>query len=186
MMFPYPLDSGLSLELLAPRHAQELFDAVDANREHLRPWMPWIESTNSVDDISAFISTTLSQVSSDSGFQTAIRSGETIIGVVGMHRIDWANRSTSLGYWLAKDAQGKGIMTKACTAYIDHSFSGLNLHRLEIRCATGNARSRAVPERLGFANEGVVREVEWVNGRFLDHVIYGLVANEWSKRSRSS
>jgi ribosomal-protein-serine acetyltransferase len=180
-MFPYRLDSGLALELLAPRHAQELYDAVEENREHLRPWMPWVESTKSVDDTKAFISTTVSQLASNSGFQTAIRSGERIIGVVGMHKIDWENKVTSLGYWLAKDAQGKGIMTRACAAYIDHLFSTLNLHRVEIRCATENSRSRAIPERLGFVSEGIAREAEWVNGRFVNHAIYGLLSHEWRK-----
>lgn len=180
-MFSYRLDSELTLELLAPRHAQELYAAVEENRDHLRPWMPWIESTKSVDDTRAFISTTVNQLASNSGFQTAIRSGEKIIGVVGMHRIDWENRFTSLGYWLAKEAQGKGVMTRACAACIAHSFSELHLHRVEIRCATENSRSRAIPERLGFVSEGIAREAEWVNGRFVDHVIYGLLSHEWAR-----
>lgn len=180
-MFPFHLDSEVALELLAPRHAQELYEAVDENREHLRPWMPWVESTKSVDDIAAFISTTLSQIANHSGFQTAIRSHGKIIGVIGMHTIDWRNKSTSLGYWLARGAQGRGIMTKACAAYISHSFYDLALHRIEIRCATENSRSRAIPERLGFVSEGTVREAEWVNGGYVNHVVYGLLSSEWTK-----
>jgi ribosomal-protein-serine acetyltransferase len=145
--------------------------------------MPWVDSTRSVDDVKAFISTTLSQIANNSGFQTAIRSGTKIIGVVGMHKIDWGNKFTSLGYWLANDAQGKGIVTKACAAYITHSFSELNLHRVEIRCATENSRSRAIPERLGFTSEGVARESEWVNDRFVSHVVYGLLSSEWTNNS---
>jgi ribosomal-protein-serine acetyltransferase len=178
-MFPFRLDSGLALELLSLRHAQELYEAVDENRAHLRPWMPWVESTKSVADIKAFISTTLSQIANDSGFQTAIRFHERIVGVVGMHQVDQKNRSTSLGYWLAKDVQGKGIVTRACAAYISHAFSDLGLHRVEIRCATENLRSRAVPERLGFVSEGTAREAEWVNGGYVSHVVYGLLASEW-------
>lgn len=182
-MFPFRLDSEIALELLAPRHARELYEAVNENREHLRPWMPWVESTKSVDDIRAFISATLSQVTNDSGFQTAILRKKKIVGVIGMHKIDWRNKSTSLGYWLAKDAQGKGTMTKACAAYISHSFSDLSLHRVEIRCATQNSKSRAIPERLGFAAEGTIREAEWVNGGYVDHVVYGLLSSEWTRNS---
>ena len=185
-MFSFRLDSGIRLELLSPRHAQELYEAVDRNREHLRPWMPWVDSTKSVAAIEAFISRTLDQTASNSGFQTAIRSGEQLVGVVGMHGINWANKSTSLGYWLAKEEQGKGTMTKACAAYIAHSFSDLNLHRIEIRCATENLRSRAIPERLGFLSEGIIREAEWVNGAFLDHVVYGLLSTEWTEVSEGS
>ncbi|MBI1248633.1 GNAT family N-acetyltransferase [bacterium] len=183
-MFPFHLGSGLSLELLEPQHAAEIFAVVDANREHLRPWMPWVDSTVSVADVEAFISTTLTQVANNDGFQTAIRADEKIVGVIGMHKIDWRNKSTSLGYWLAKEAQGKGIMTKTCAAYVAHSFSELGLHRMEIRCATENSRSRAIPQRLGFVSEGTVRDAEWVNGRYVDHVVYGLLSGEWLGNSR--
>lgn len=185
-MFSFRLGAGLSLELLAPRHAHELYEAVDENRDHLRPWMAWVDSTKSVGDIRAFISTTLDQVANNSGFQTVIRSGEKIVGVVGMHRIDWRNKLTSLGYWLAKDAQGKGVMTQACEAYVAHSFVDLGLHRVEIRCATGNSKSRAIPERLGFVFEGTLREAEWVNGGFVSHAVYGLLSSEWTKASGAS
>lgn len=185
-MFTYRLEPGLTLELLQPRHAAELFDAVDENRDHLSPWMPWVEATKSVADVEAFIATTLRQIADNNGFQTAIRSGEAIVGVIGMHKIDWHNKSTSLGYWLSQDAQRQGIMTKACTAYVSHAFDELRLHRVEIRCATENAKSRAIPKRLGFTNEGVLRQVECINGQYLDHVVYGLLAPEWHKRSPSA
>ncbi|WDI42608.1 GNAT family N-acetyltransferase [Bremerella sp. P1] len=185
-MFAYHLEPNLRLELLAPRHAQELFAAVDANREHLSPWMPWVPSTKSVADVEAFIATTLQQLGEDNGFQTAIRAGQNIVGVIGMHKIDWRNKSTSLGYWLSQQAQGQGIMTKACAAYISHAFTQLGLHRVEIRCATENAKSRAIPERLGFTAEGTVREVESINGRYLSHVVYGLLSTEWNHTLVSS
>jgi ribosomal-protein-serine acetyltransferase len=50
---------------------------------------------------------------------------------------------------------------------------------VEIRCATGNTRSCAIPERLGFSREGVLREAEWVNGRFLDLVVWSLLEQDY-------
>jgi ribosomal-protein-serine acetyltransferase len=113
------------------------------------------------------------------GFQAAIVEDETIIGTIGFHRIDWPNRVTSIGYWLAVDAQGKGTMTEAVRALVDWAFRGWDLNRVEIRAAVDNARSRAIPVRLGFAREGVAREVERVGGRVLDHVVYSVLASEW-------
>src|SRR5690606_11605413 len=133
-----------------------------------------------------FISTTLAQIASDNGFHTAIRWSGRIVGIVGTHRIDWANKATSLGYWLDKDAQGRGIMTRACAAYIDHLFGELQLHRIEIHCATENSKSRAILERLGFVAEGIARDSERVNGRFVSHVVYSLLSSEWRKNSVSS
>ena len=178
-MFAFRLSGELSLELLDLRHAEELFQLVDANREHLRAWLPWVDSTRSTDDTSAFIRRTRKQLADDNGFPTAIRQGDSLVGVIGYSAVNWANRSTSVGYWLSKDAQGRGIMTEACRAFISHAFESMALNRVEIRCATGNRRSRAIPERLRFTEEGTVRQAEWLYDHFVDHVVYGLLASEW-------
>jgi ribosomal-protein-serine acetyltransferase len=96
------------------------------------------------------------------GFQAAILCDGRIAGLIGFHRIDWANRLTSLGYWLGEAWQGRGLMTASCQALIDHGFSALNLNRIAIGCATGNVRSRAIPQRLGFVHEGTLRDAEWL------------------------
>jgi ribosomal-protein-serine acetyltransferase len=99
-----------------------------------------------------------------------------MIGHIG---IDWTHRSTALGYWLAEKHQARGFMTMACRAYVEHAFGKLGLNRVEIRAATENHRSRAVPERLGFKLEGVVRDAEWLYDRYVDHAVYGLLARDW-------
>lgn len=179
-MFPHRLNADISLELLDERHAEELFRVTDANREHLREWLPWVDHTQSAADTREFIRSTRQQLADNNGFQSAIRQHGAIVGVVGHHGVDWGNRSASLGYWLAKDAQGRGVMTQACRAYVDHSFAALRLNRVEIRCAVENQRSRGIPERLGFRAEGTLREAEWLYDHFVDHVVYAVVASEWS------
>src|SRR4051794_2964235 len=59
-----------------------------------------------------FIRTTRRQLADNDGFQTAIAPSGRIIGVAGFHGVDWSHRSTSIGYWLAEDQQGQGIMTR--------------------------------------------------------------------------
>ena len=73
-------------------------------------------------------------------------------------------------------------MTEACRIYTCHAFATWNLNRVEIRCAVENRRSRAIPERLGFQSEGTIREAEWLYDHFVDHVIYGMLASDWSGR----
>src|SRR5262249_2414636 len=102
-----------------------------------------------------------------------------LAGVVGLHFIDWTNRKTSIGYWLAEAQQGKGVMTRACAALIDHSFGTLGLNSMQLECAVGNEKSCAIPERRGFSREGVLRQREWLYDRFVDHVSYSLLAAEW-------
>lgn len=178
-MLTQALSDSLSLVLLEPRHADALFRTVDANRAHLRRWLPWVDLTRSAEDSRDFIRGTQRQFGENDGFQTALVVDGEIAGMIGHTGIRWPSRAAALGYWLAEKHQGRGFMTRACRAYVDHAFHELGLNRMEIRAATGNVRSRAVPERLGFRLEGVVRDAEWLYDGFVDHAVYGLLAREW-------
>jgi ribosomal-protein-serine acetyltransferase len=110
----------------------------------------------------------------------AIASDAQIIGVVGFHGVDWQNRATSVGYWLSEEEEGRGIMTQAVAALVGHAFSRWRLNRVEIRADVRNTRSRAVPGRLGFREEGTLREAYRVSGdRYSDDVVYSMLASDW-------
>ena len=176
MMLSPKLDS-LGVRPLEDEDAAELYALVEANPD-LKEWMPWAAEQ----DLAAterFIADAETQLVGEDGFQAAIEPEGEIVGVVGFHKIDWVNRNTSLGYWLASTARGKGIMTTAVRALLDHAFYEWELHRVEIHCAPDNRPSRAIPERLGFREEAHLRETELVGGRYLDSVVYGLLEGEW-------
>jgi len=172
------INDELELRLLDQRHAQSLFELVDANRESFRRWMAWLDRTRSVADVNSSIDASLRQVAENNGYRAGIWSRGILCGVIGHHGIDWTNRSTSLGYWLDAAHQGKGIMTESCRAIVDHDFTELQLHRIVIRCATENRRSRAIPERLGFSFEGVAREAEWLYDHFVDLAVYSKLRSD--------
>ena len=65
---------------------------------------------------------------------------------------------------------------------MEHAFGELGLNRVSIACATENKKSCAVPERLGFRREGVVRQAERHYDHFVDHAVYATLASEWRKR----
>ncbi len=50
---------------------------------------------------------------------------------------------------------------------------------VEVRCAEGNSKSRAIPERLGFIKEGIIRDVEWLYDHYVEDVVYGILSREW-------
>jgi ribosomal-protein-serine acetyltransferase len=87
-----------------------------------------------------------------------------------------------LGYWLGEEYQGKGLVTAACRALVEHAFGELGLNRVVISCATENEKSCAIPERLGFRREGIERQAEWLYDHFVDHVTYSALASEWLTR----
>lgn len=178
-MFFHRINERHSLRQLTLKDAEELYAVIDANRIYLRQWLPWLDRTQSPADSRSFIESADRQNQQRQGFHTAILVDDRIAGAIGYHRIDWANRATSLGYWLGESHQGSGIMTASCQALIDHAFAALNLHRVTIACATGNARSRAIPVRLGFIHEGTHRDAEWIYNHFVDHEVYSQLQREW-------
>ena len=102
------------------------------------------------------------------------------MGLVGHHPIRWNDKSVVLGYWLSRDAVGHGIMTRCCRVLVNHAFFALGLDRVAILVAVGNARSRAIPERLGFKREGVILDAEWLYDHFVDHVVYAMSKSDWN------
>ncbi len=178
-MFYHKLSEDAELRPLEARQSPELFALIDDNRLHLRQWLPWVDLTRTVDDSRAFIELTLRQFAQSNGFHAGIWYQDELAGVIGHHRIDISNGATVLGYWLGERFQGKGLMTLAVQAFVRHAFEDVKLNRFEIRCAVGNDRSRAIPERLGFKPEGVLRDAEWLYDHFVDHVVYGQLAREY-------
>jgi ribosomal-protein-serine acetyltransferase len=69
-------------------------------------------------------------------------------------------------------------------ALLDHAFERWGLGRVEIRAGVLNARSRAIPQRLGFREEGVLRSAERIGTRVIDHAVYVMTAREWRRRAR--
>jgi ribosomal-protein-serine acetyltransferase len=174
----FALSDGCQLRVLDEADAEELHRLVDANRRYLAPRMPWA-SEQTREAALEFIRLTRRQVKENKGFQVAIVCDDQIIGVAGFHHVESTHRSGTIGYWLDEQHQGRGIMTRAVRALIDHAFRDWGLNRVEIRAATDNRRSRAIPERLGFREEGVLREAERIGDRYNDLVVYGMLASEW-------
>lgn len=182
-MFTYNIDDKTALKMLDLQDAKELFTLTVESKEKLREWLPFIDYTKSVDDTKNFIQSTMKQFSENNGFQAGIWYEGKIAGVIGFHKIDWNNKSTSIGYWLGNDYVGLGLMTKSVEAFIDYAFKEIKLNRVEIRAAVENKKSRAIPERLGFTEEGCVRQAEWLYDHYVDHVVYGMLAADWKSNN---
>ncbi len=174
----FQLDERRRLRLWEEADAEELYAIVDQNREYLARWLPW-PPLQTLEGTLEFIRMSHRQFLANQGFQAAVVADERIVGGIGFHRIDWENRSTTIGYWLAESAQGQGTMTQAVQALVEHAFRTWRLNRVEIRAGVGNERSRAIPGRLGFSQEGVLRHAERIGDRYVDLVVYSMLAGDW-------
>ncbi|NLK44790.1 MAG: GNAT family N-acetyltransferase [Tissierellia bacterium] len=179
-MFKYIIDEDIELRLLDIHHAEEVFNSIDSCRDHLRRYLPWVNSNKSVADTRDFIEGSKEKYAANKGFDAGIWYKDEFAGIIGFHSINRSIKEISIGYWLNERFVGKGIMTKACKVFIDYAFNIYKLNRVEIRCAEDNLKSRAIPERLGFTQEGIIRDGELLDGKFANCVVYGLLKREWN------
>ncbi|MCG8653344.1 MAG: GNAT family N-acetyltransferase [Pirellulales bacterium] len=169
------------MRLLEPHHAEELFALVDANREMLREWLPWVDASQSADDSRAFIEDSLRKLADQKSWTAGVWSDGRCAGVVGAAMRE-LGPTAEVGYWLGAEFQGRGLMTRAVSALLAYLFDERELNRVEIQCALQNVRSCAVAERLGFQLEGVRRQADKIGERFLDLNHYALLRSEWQAR----
>lgn len=180
------IDEKTRLELTAEKHAVALYAAIDSNRAHLSRFLPWVNNMQSMEAFRNYIKNCELLYQHGKEVSFVIIQDEIAVGRIGLHHLDLHNKNASIGYWLTKDAEGKGIITKACRALISYGFKELGLHRIEIKAATENIRSQAIPEKLQFKKEGILRQAEWVNNQFLDLFVYSILNFEWSSEPTNS
>jgi ribosomal-protein-serine acetyltransferase len=172
------IDQNIKLELINENHAQPIFDLVDANRMHLREWLPFVDRMQTVEFAENFVKGTMQRNQDGNEFAFVIITNEKVVGRIGIYKIDGQNKIGEIGYWLAENLQGKGIITQSCKAIIDFGFSNLQLNRIEIKCGTENLKSKTIPEKLNFTHEGVLRQGELLYDKFIDLHLYSLVKND--------
>ena len=173
------VDEIISLEFLEEIHAESLLNLVNTNRHYLREWLPWVDQMQTVANFAYYISDTKKRAAEKTDFGYAIIIEKNIVGRIGLHHINHQHRIAEIGYWLADGLQGRGIISKSCKAIIKHAFKELGLNRIEIKCGVGNDKSRAVAEKLQFKQEGILRQAELLNGKFIDLYLYALLKDEW-------
>ncbi len=176
----FKVNDDIELRMLDQSYSKKLFSLIEGNRSYLRQWLPWLDKNKTIEDTYGFRKKSLENFEKDLGLSLWIFYKGVLAGVIAFNTLDWENHNASIGYWLSELYQGKGIMTESCRTLIDYAFKELQLNRMEIRCAEGNKKSRAIPERLGFKQEGILREGEWLYDHYVDLVVYGLLSSEWS------
>ncbi|MCQ2010301.1 GNAT family N-acetyltransferase [Sporolactobacillus sp. STSJ-5] len=181
-MFLHKIDNEISLKLIDLGDAERIFEMTDKSRDHLREWLPWLDMTRTVNDTRAFIQGAQRGYGENRSLTTVILFNGATAGVIGFNELNMMNKTAQIGYWLGAGYQGKGLMTRAAAAMTDYAFNELGMHKVEIRAASGNKKSRAVPERLEFKQEGCIRQAEWLYDHYVDHVVYGILDSEWKAK----
>lgn len=178
-MFRRCVDNSLTLRSLTRDDAQPLLAVIDANRAHLRPWLDWVDATTDLRHLRAFCDKAVKREHAGKAIVAAICERGVIVGLIELRGIDRKRGDAELGFWLAADAQGRGVMTRAVRAMTDHGFNELGLQRIFAGCAEGNQRSTRLLERAGFERLGVQE-----NAAVLHHQTIDMTAYQMTKDSR--
>jgi ribosomal-protein-serine acetyltransferase len=179
-MFSWRVDGDLELRALSEADSQALYELVDASRADLRTWLGWVDRTRAVTHVAAVTRNAARNLAKGTQIVAGVWTAGTLVGVIDLRmRPDQAHGE--IGYWLVPAARGRGLITRAARVLVDHGFRERGLRRIEIRSATANAASRAVPERLGFTLEGTMPAAEWVNDHFNDLAVYAIRREDWER-----
>jgi RimJ/RimL family protein N-acetyltransferase len=173
---------GIEIRTLHRGLAGRIFQMVQADRQHLERFLPWVQQTQSITDTVRFLAQARDAFLHGQAVHGAIWVDGELVGMMALTIHNKVDQSAHVGYWLSSVVQGRGVIAKALPAFVDYAFEAWRLHRIEILCATDNVRSCRVAERAGFIHEGVLRGARRVNSAFLDMNIYSLLEPEWRAR----
>ena len=173
------INDRLYLEQTQLAHAAPLFQQIDKSRTHLSEFLPWVPSIASEEDMCTYLLKSIQLIENGLEASFNIFLDGKLQGCIGLHHINMPNRSAAIGYWLGKDGVGKGLILQSCIQLMAYGFNNLKLNRIEIKAALSNFRSQAIPEKLGFKKEGILRQAEFLNGKFIDLQLYALLKEEW-------
>jgi ribosomal-protein-serine acetyltransferase len=181
--FTWPLGDDAVLILRTAAIAEAHFALVEANYQRLAQWFgdafqepPVLEETraNLVEAGQGWLDGSLLPLS----IAVKADNGWRLVGWAQLE-INREARSAEIGYWLDTDFVGRGLVSRTVTAVLDHAFGPLGLLRVGLCTTVDNTRSRNVAERMGFTQEGVLREAAVFPNERRDLVLYGLLAREW-------
>ena len=153
-----------------------LWEAIEVERDRLGEWMPFVRDAKP--SMTSERGSSRSRPNHVDSVAEACGEAPSSSAELDCSRTP-SGSFAEIGYWVRREYEGRGYVTRACRALIGIGFGELGLHRIVIRAGTDNARSRSVPERLGFTYEGIAREEGRGSGGFYDLAVYGCSDREW-------
>ncbi|MBN6189157.1 GNAT family N-acetyltransferase [Aneurinibacillus sp. BA2021] len=149
----------LLIRMPLPGDGKAVYEAIQASMTELKPWMVFVQREPSEQEIEASIREAHAAFvkREDLRLLVFLRDTGEFVASSGLHRIDWNIPKFEIGYWMDVRYSGQGYMTEAVERIAAFAFDTLHARRVEIRCDATNVKSRAIPERLGFTLEGILR-----------------------------
>lgn len=179
----YEVDKDIVLRTAEPTDAYKISQYFITNRSHLKQWEPereaefftlpdWTQRLIKLSDLHRL----------GLGYYLLIidRHSDQMLGTISFSNLTrFPVHACHVGYSLAEQAQGRGVMGRALKMALDYMFTKQNMHRIMASYMPHNQRSEAVLTRLGFEREGYAKDYLLIDGQWRDHVLTALINSEW-------
>ncbi len=178
-VFSYSLGGGAELSLLEPWHASQFLAALARHRDYLRRTIPAAHSVHTIDDAREYLRRWAEGHANDAQHITGIWLDAVYVGCVQLFDFDVKKGTCEMGVWLVPEAQGRGLMTRACHYVLGWAISVRGMSRVQWIADPANTASVAVARRLGMTREGVLRSAWQIGGVRSDMEVWSMIADEW-------
>lgn len=182
MMFAMPLENGLKLTMLEKRHAPAFYELLEKNRDYFAEFLAFPHTMHSVSEAGELIQKYLDFYAKNLGWFNGIWDGKQLIGVILVKDIQESIGSAEIGYFIDQRYQGKGIITNLTKKMIGYLFEDMGMNKIVINCGIMNYRSQAIPKKLGFKQDGIIRQNYKIADRLDDTVQFSLLRSEYLQK----
>ena len=182
------LGDGLLLRAYVDDDLRQVVDVVNEELDHLRPFMPWAAEPVTDDGQASFLRAMAEQREAGTGFGFGLFRGDDMIGGFGLHGRRGPD-VLEIGYWIRSGEQGKGLVTLATRALAQAAAAVSGVQHVHICCDEANARSAAVPRRLGFTLAGVEDRDVLAPGETGRHLVWSIgtaAVRRWAREDSAA
>lgn len=142
-----------------PGDGIDVHKSIKRSLEDLKPWMAFANKVQTVEEVEEGVRESYAKyiLRQDLRLHIYLKETDEFIGSTGLHSIDWKVRVFEIGYWCDSLHTNQGYITESTIALIKLAKDSLKANRIEIRVDTRNKKSRAIPVKLGFTLDGVLK-----------------------------
>ena len=177
--FTLTVDDEIELVHVMSSDAEIMHPLIMQHRETLQEWLPWAAKQTDAESENFLKRAESNYLDKKIPTFKIVYKGEPC-GIIGLNHINEDHNYTSIGYWMIPPFEGKGIMTRACKRLIQYAFEERDMNKVEINVNPDNKKSLAIPKRLGFIEEGTLRQRELLaNGEYGSLTHFGMLSSEW-------
>ncbi len=176
--FSLVVSDDIIIALRTEDEAEATFNLIENNRAYLQEWLPWVPHVQSINDCLHFIRQNIRDWEDGADLTAGMYYKGRLVGIIGFHGLLKPHKYCSIGYWLDEASQGHGIVTKCTTALTRYAFDVHKMNRVVILAGVNNSKSRAIPERIGFKFEGVMRGAQYLYGKYIDVAMYARLKDD--------